>query len=284
MKHILLPTDFSENSWEAIQYAMNLFKKQRVTFFLMHSYEPHVSAPSTAVTSKRANSIIMDSIKEEAKNGLQETLKKALEVNTNKEHQFKTIIINDYFLGAVQSTVSNMKIDAVVVGTKGASGLKEVTIGSNTANLIGKLKCPIIAVPKNVVLKSLSDIGFASDYSISEYHHGLDLLIELASNFKSKISVVHVMNHSKELSSEMRANKMILEAELKPIPIDFYCITDVSVEVGTRIFSESRQLDMMCVIAKQHGFFDKLLHKSQSKSISHHAKVPLIIFNHAAFA
>ncbi|WP_299528057.1 universal stress protein, partial [uncultured Lutibacter sp.] len=36
MKNILLPTDFSENSWNAIKYALELYKKTACNFYLLH--------------------------------------------------------------------------------------------------------------------------------------------------------------------------------------------------------------------------------------------------------
>lgn len=283
MKNILLPTDFSQNSWEAIQYALNLFKEAECTFYLMHSFEPQAAAPSTAVTSKRAYSVIMESMKTVAEEGLKDIMDKINSLPKNEDHSFKTLIINDYFINAVKEKVEALNIDAVILGTKGASGLKEVTLGSNTANLIGKLACPIVAVPTNAIWKGVKEIGFAVDYAMPSYKKGLGLLKDLAEHYQSKIAVVHIIDKDKALSKTMLASKAALERYLKPIPINFFNLTDVSVELGTRIFSESRQLDVMCVIAKQRGFFERLFNKSQSKSISHHANVPLIIFNEANF-
>ena len=36
MKTILLPTDFSDNSWNAIEYALNLNKDTDCNFYLLH--------------------------------------------------------------------------------------------------------------------------------------------------------------------------------------------------------------------------------------------------------
>ncbi|PWI29570.1 hypothetical protein DI383_10120 [Flavobacteriaceae bacterium LYZ1037] len=282
MKKILLPTDFSANSWEASLYAFNLFKDETCTFYIMHSLEPLVSAPSTAVSSKRANEAISKSRLNESKIELEKELNKIHELPKNNKHSFETIIVHDYFLSAVHGTTKELAIDIVVLGTKGASGIKEMTIGSNTANLIKKQTCPIIAVPQGALVnnKSMLEIGFATDFSIANYHHDLDLLKAIATANTSRISVVHVLNKQAELSPELRANKLALEMTLKPLPIDFYFITDVAVEVGTRVFSESRKLGMLCIINKKRSFFEKLFSKSNSKSISSHLNVPLIIFNH----
>ena len=40
MKHILLPTDFSDNSWNAITYAIQLFKDEACVFFILNTYTP----------------------------------------------------------------------------------------------------------------------------------------------------------------------------------------------------------------------------------------------------
>ena len=40
MKKILLPTDFSDSAWNAITYAMDFFKNEVCTFYLLHAYTP----------------------------------------------------------------------------------------------------------------------------------------------------------------------------------------------------------------------------------------------------
>ena len=42
MKNILLPTDFSDNSWNAIKYAFNLFKNEKCKYYLLNTYTPKV--------------------------------------------------------------------------------------------------------------------------------------------------------------------------------------------------------------------------------------------------
>ena len=282
MTKILLPTDFSSNSWEAILYALRLFKDKQCAFYIMHSVEPLVSGPSSGITSKRGQEAISKSRINEVKNNMERVLVKLAALPKNNKHTFENLIVHDYFLDAVQQTVNKSDMDIVVVGTKGASAIKEVTIGSNTANLINKLTCPIIAVPKDGLATTMTEIGFASDFSIGNYGNELDLLKEIATTNASRMSIVHV-SKTGEITPELLVNKQALETALKPLPIDFYLLTDVSVEVGTRVFSESRRLGMLCIINKKRSFLEKMFSKSNSKSISSNLNVPLIIFNHGNF-
>ena len=51
MKHIILPTDFSENALNASMYALKLFEKERCTFHLVNCYAPLESHQSIYATS-----------------------------------------------------------------------------------------------------------------------------------------------------------------------------------------------------------------------------------------
>ena len=42
MKKILLPTDFSDNAWNAIVYALKLYKNQKCKFVLLNTYTPMI--------------------------------------------------------------------------------------------------------------------------------------------------------------------------------------------------------------------------------------------------
>lgn len=283
MKNILLPTDFSENAWNAMQYAFELFKNNDCTFFVMHSLDDRMSAPSAGVKSKRANEIINKSRIRECNEGLAKVLERIDDLPKNNKHTIESLLVKNNFISAVRAAAVQLNIDIVVVGTKGASGVKEVVIGSNTGNLIKKLSFPIIAVPSDAKIKDLSEIGFATDFSIKNYEDGIDLLKEIAIANNSKMAVVNIVNKGVELSSDELENKSNLINILKPLHVDFYTLTDIPIETGIRAFSESRKLGMLCVITKKHSFFEKIFSKSHSKSISHNISVPLIVFDQKAF-
>jgi nucleotide-binding universal stress UspA family protein len=266
-----------------MQYAFELFKDNECTFFVMHSIESGMSAPSTGVKSKRASEIIIKSRIKEANEGLARILKRIDELPENNKHIIEPLLVKNNFISAVHSAAEQLNIDVVIVGTKGASGVKEVVIGSNTGNLIKKLSFPIIAVPSKAKTKDLDEIGFATDYSIKNYEDGIELLKEIAIANNSKISVVNIVNKGAELSSDELENKSNLTDTLNELDLTFYTLTDIPIETGIRAFSESRKLGMLCVITKKHSFFEKIFSKSHSKSISHNISVPLIVFDQKAF-
>ena len=88
MKKILLPTDFSKNSWNAIYYALELFKTTECLFYLVHTYTPILYNPELSSTS-RQDLELMDITRKNSQNRLKKTKEKILEniqiTNTNSK-------------------------------------------------------------------------------------------------------------------------------------------------------------------------------------------------------
>lgn len=283
MKTILLPTDFSDNSRKAIEYALQLFKNETCNFYIMHALDSMASAPSTGVTSKRASQAIYDSRVKASKDDLDKLLKRVQDYSNNPKHTFETKLVNGSLVNAVQAFAETTDVQIAVIGNKGASAIQKATFGSNAAQLILKLTCPIIAVPETANANDISEIGFATDYTIENFGNGLNLLKEIALLNNAKLAVVNVVNKGSEPISDLLTKREKFEKAFTPLTLEYYTITDVPVEIGIKVFSESRKIDMLALITKKRSFFEKLTTKNHSKAISHNIDVPLLVFDQRSF-
>ena len=279
MTNILLPTDFSENAWHAIEYALELFKDQTCNFYILNSFDEPASGGYMGVTSAMAKESIYKAHVENSKSGLRTVLDKVNSTYSNENHKFKCLSVFKSFPSAVKKVVVDFNIDCIIMGTKGAGGLKEITFGSNTSGLIGTVNCPIIAIPKYAEFKAFKEIGISTDFDISFTEKGLSPLLEIAKSNEALVSVCHVMDRVKKLSSSQNEKKEALKVLLNDYSAGYFTLTGIGVSTGIRAFVQSRKLDMLCVIAKEHDFLKRLLNQSYSKSISHRANVPLLILN-----
>ncbi|QDO94970.1 universal stress protein [Formosa sediminum] len=279
MKRILLPTDFSENAWNAIVYAVALYQDLDCIFYVFNVYNQPVSGPYTGITSAKARAAIQQAQVENSKKGLENVLSKINSTFKNPKHTFTSVSKYELFDVAVQEVVKTLQIDCIIMGTNGASTLKEMTLGSKTASLIGVVNCPIIAVPKRKNYRRIKEIGLSTDYDIPFSDYGLDPLLRLAALNQSKISVLHIRDRDKQLTSKQVAAQESLKSILKPYSSDFFTLTDIGIATGVHAFSESRKLDLLCVIAKEQDFLKRILNQSHSKSISNHSQIPLLILN-----
>ncbi|HEA20564.1 MAG TPA: universal stress protein [Pricia antarctica] len=279
MKHILIPTDFSDNAWNAVVYGLEMFKKTRCTFYLTHvnPIPPYSGAGSSlhANGDKFKNAILKQS-KEELYQ-LSARIKKEFPKDLN--HTFIPVALYDFFVDAIKRESENKKIDLIIMGTKGATGLKKATIGSNTGDIITKVKCPLLAVPEDSRSNGFKEIAFPTDYQIGYDLNVLDTLIEIATINTSEIHIVHISKNEKELSEEQQKNKDFLNDYLVNVDHSFHSLTGQNLESAVQCFTESRDIDMIAMVAKNLNFFQRILFKPDVEKISYHTKIPFLVLH-----
>ncbi len=281
MKNILIPTDFSENSWNAIQYALNLYKKTECNFYLLHindrsSYEYNgiIHAPSVKPKEKK----IWEPLKEE----LNKFLKRIEQLPNNARHHFFMLTDEGFFIDSIRRHVEEKKIDLIVMGTKGATGLKELIIGSNTGDVIKKVQCNTLTIPENTNGHSPKEVAFATDYNIFYSATILTAISELLQTNDASIRVMHVSKRGDNLTEEQTSNKEYLQDYLDETFEDlnsFHTITNKSVTAAIECFMESRDIDMIVMVAKNLNFLQQVLFNSKVEKVSFHTTVPFLVLH-----
>lgn len=278
MKNILVPTDFSENSWNAIKYALELFKKKKCNFYLLHvtSITNYIDTNAPLLTDIES---IENALIKEAKSNLQELLKKIKSHNGNNKHNYITLTSIDYFIDAVRNQVAEKKIDLVVMGTKGATGFKEAMVGSNTGDLITKVQCPVLVVPEAAIFKIPKEIAFPTDYNIFYQTNILSEISQLARMYKSAIRVLHVSKRNEILSVFQKENQEYLSDYFMDEKHSFHRITSKKIESGLQCFVESRNIGLIVMVAKNLNLFQQLLFKPTVEEISYHTEIPFLVLH-----
>lgn len=153
MLQILVPTDFSKNAWNAIKYGLKLFENTNCTFYLLH-VNPIPSYSGAGSSVKGSSQMVRESVLKESKENLDQLLLRIKNIPASAKHSFVTTAFHDFFVDSIKREVETKKIDLIIMGTKGSSGLRKVTMGSNTGDVITKVKCPLLAVPENAIFKN----------------------------------------------------------------------------------------------------------------------------------
>lgn len=277
MKNILLPTDFSENSWNAIKYALQFHKNTACNFYLLH-----VTVISNYATGEYPlipmGSLVYQTLLEQAKTSLKDLLEKIKQLPSNPKHKFYTISSYGFFTDAVNNQIDEKNIDLIVMGTKGASGLSEV-IGSNTGDLITKVKCPSLIVPEKAVYRDPKEIAFPTDYNVFYQHKILDTIAELAKMYDSAIRILHIVKKDETLTASQIENKEFLNNFFLDEKHSFHILTNKKIEEGVQCFVESRNIDMIIMVAKNLNLFQRILFKPVVEEISYHIEIPFLVLH-----
>ena len=278
MQRILIPTDFSDNSWNAIKYGMELYKNVKCMFYLLHINPiPPYSAAGTSV--RTTTLVLKDAMLKESKVLLKKLLSRIKEISNSQLHTFSTIARYDYFVDCVKQEVEDKEIDLIIMGTKGASGLKKVTVGSNTGDVITKVKCPLLAIPENAKFQIPREIAFPTDYHIAYNMNVLDTLINMVQMNDATLRIVHISRKGEELSEEQLAHKEFLHDYLRGIEHSFHSLTGTRLETAIQCFVESRDINIVAMVAKNLNFFQRILFKPAVEEISYHTDIPFLVLH-----
>ena len=139
MKRILLPTDFSENAYNAISYALQLFAEDECTFYLLHTYIPVDTTGGMLVNTYSALQL-EEATRDAAGKRMKLLEEKLLKEYPNPKHSFEKILTFNLVVSEILASVKEYKIDLIIMGTQGATGAKEIFLGTHTMFTIKKVK------------------------------------------------------------------------------------------------------------------------------------------------
>ena len=175
MRKILVPTDFSDNAMNAIQYALELFKYERSDFFIMNAYQDKIYADTTLLKNETLDKVTK-SISDKSQEQLENTLKKIKEISPNPRHTYTIASSNSMLMDEADKIVDEENIDIIVMGTRGETNDRKLTFGSHTLQILKYVQCPVLAIPENYKYTQPKHIFFPTDYMIPYNLRELKLL------------------------------------------------------------------------------------------------------------
>lgn len=168
----------------------------------------------------------------------------------------------------------NNDIDLIIMGTKGASGLKKVLLGSNTNAVISNLDIPVIAVPEHARFDNMKHIVYASDFLAIDKE--MEILIRFAQPFKSSIHILHIVstNSKKKIDSLAIKNKLIEKHNYAPISI--HISVNENVQEAIDEYVADIKADLLAMFTHKPSFFEKLFGESVTREMAFQNWIPLL--------
>lgn len=279
MKNILLPTDFSENSWNAVKYALRFFRTIKCNFYLLHVNRlSHLESDAQALPMDQD---YIDAVyTKPAKKQLRNVLKQISKLSPNHEnHKFFTLTDYNSFIESIRKTVDEKHIDYIVMGTKGATGLERIVLGSNTADVITKVKCNTFTIPENAEFIPPKELAFPTDFSLSHDLQILQPITEILEKFKASLRILNIKKNKTPLTHEQNKNKELLEDYFNDQTYSFHYLSNSKIEDAIQCFVESRDIAVICMVAKNLNYFQQILFHSKVERISYHTDRPFLVLH-----
>lgn len=275
MKKILLPTDFSANAYNAIEYALQLFKDEECIFYLLHAFAPG-SYIISSVDDGPSNMVIEDIARRNAEDQLQEIKSKIDAEHAYPKHTLEVIISFSSLMSEMKSVVKERDIDLIVMGTQGATGAKEVFLGTNTMDAIRKVKIALIAVPEGFTYQKPQEILFTTDLKFSMENKYLPLLRWIGTKHIARINALNIYT-GRSLEPYQEEVKNQLATYFKDNSYLFHELEYMSVTEAVEHFQIKHKADFLVMINNKHTYFENLLFKPVIKEIVYHTSIPFMV-------
>jgi nucleotide-binding universal stress UspA family protein len=267
---IVIPTDFSQPAKQALLHAIALAHKLKASISVLHINQvAMVDSTMPAETYQLLVKEIEDQTTFLFNKLEQEVLKDCgVDYSVHSKYGFVAEEICDFS--------QKQEADLIVLGTTGSSGSAEILFGTNAASVVAKTHVPVMVIPKNAVYKEFSKIVYATDYNEPEFP-SLMRLIYFAEQFDCPLDILHVKSDADHYFNV--ENNFFAKNKGK---ISYPNIRFVELEKGDVIESinhyvEENKVDLLVMAKHNRNFFDRLFHKSLSKHMAFHTRIPLLV-------
>jgi len=273
MKKILVPTDFSNLSDNALNYAVQLAKRADAELLLFHAYFVPVFVHDPILMLPTEQELEKDALL--ALEKLKQSIQKA---NTG-------LIVDFYATPGIPVEEINIcakkeKADMIVVGAQGAGYLEERVLGSTAALLIRKAKIPVMVIDHKVRFREPEKIVLAVDFAETDNKTVLKPLKELAALFQSHVCVLNVFPQTEIIPNLGEiAESFRLEHSLKYIHHTFFYTEHADIVGGINSFVKQHHIDMVVMVARKHSVISRLFREPLTKKMAFHSSVPLLILH-----
>jgi nucleotide-binding universal stress UspA family protein len=274
MKKILVPIDFSEESLNAFDLAIQIGRKTGTEVFALHVLEGHNEQHFNVtgemdLSGSQADNIYFIELFRKTKKKLTDLIEK---IEYNDISLFGLIKTGNIYK-RISEIITDEHIDLVVMGSKGSSGIKELLLGSNAEKVIRHVQCPVLTVKEKTDLSSVKKMAFATDLSdvqiflvekLKKFVKVLDLELVLL-----KINTHHHLPPDKaEIHQQLfeYAHKFHLE------DADLQVYDDDYIEEGVVRFAEEEHLDIIALGTHGRTGMAHIIAGSVAENIANHAK------------
>ena len=267
---IVVPTDFSETAYVAIDHAVDLAKKFDAEIILIHVLETGAYQGIFSPSKKTEYSEL-----EEAQKKLQEDahkLEKETGINVAQE------VVRGRIHEEIVRIANENDADMIVMGTHGSSGWEEFFVGSNAFKVVTQTGCPILTIQGQATDPECKNIILPLD-TTAETRQKVPYAAAMAKKFGSTVHMAALISDD---TAEVRHDFEIKNKHIK----DYFEREGVefteSYLVGTNLasmtmnFAESKGGNLIVMMTEQESNLTGFLMGPFAQQIVNHSKIPVL--------
>lgn len=270
MKTILVPTDFSALSLKALDFGIDLAMKANADLLILNTFVTPYEFASRL-------DLVLESYRKDSEKKLNALLKKLQERPNIPINRIKAFVEVGEMTSTTAKFIEKHKVDLVIMGTQGASGIKKTLIGSNTAEMLKLAPCDILAIPEKAGFEKINSFIYATDHTENDLK-----ILKRVSAYRqyfqdASIKTLHV---AKEKNFETSIRYYGYKQYLKKVEglqnIQHHIIINKDPEAGISDFTKNRKNAILTVARHKKSIWDLMFGKSLTAKLSYHTHLPIL--------
>ncbi|WP_298879283.1 universal stress protein [uncultured Polaribacter sp.] len=273
MKKIIVPVDFSQHSEYALKTAALLANKHNATVYALHMLDiQEVSLTESQINQQEKTMYFLKLAEQKFKDFLEKEYLEDVKVVPVIKH-YKVF-------SEVNSIAKEVDADIIIMGSHGATGLKEFFVGSNTEKVVRNVDLPVLVIKNEMTNVDFADIVVATDFSDESVPAFKKMLKSLEFlNAKKHLLYVNLPNEDFKTTSEMEtmANDFLIKVEgnsHRLINVNYVCAR--SIENGILNFSNALGADLISVITHGRKGLSHIFAGSVAEDLTNHSTLPIM--------
>jgi len=280
MKRIVIPTDFSSNAGDALNYALHLTQNADTIIQIVHVINPNIQIAD--IHTGATNAILKQMIEsaQERLDTVDAMAKIYCKENDDKNLEISSVLMFGNFSDQIKKAAIDFDADIIIMGTQGENhSFTEKVFGTVSSNVIKNSSVPVMLIPSGYKFKDIDNIIFATNLDHSDPYELYQATKLLSPNY-GVIQCVHVVKINEDKNSEEIDKFSEYMIENSPsIQTRFFTEVSDDVEEVIQEYAENYDAELIIMHKKQKTILQRVFSPSYTKRMLWLINRPLMVLN-----
>jgi nucleotide-binding universal stress UspA family protein len=263
MRKILIPTDFSPVSKNALIYGLNLYKNTETSFDIIHIYHPSFDPVQPEIIE---STLGLEAVKNEIMEGFIDSI-------SEFANEFNVEVTSSIELGfTIEKIVELSKnYELIIMGATGNNSLINKIFGGVSSEVAAESKCPVLLIPGSVSYNQIKNVLYSYDYDgIDDFV--LQDVTGFTKRYGAKLHFVHIYNKEKKSINIKLPDDFDIDHTISIVQAD-------SIHEGLSKYIEENNIDIVIMATKTKNFWEKIINRNHTRRFALTTKVPLLVYH-----
>jgi len=272
---ILLATDFSEDSYNAYKYALQLINNMKVEMIVLHVIPAMIPSLELPLVDQSAKKDRLGEAAMKMKAFIERGISETSSPGVNYYEKIHTSIEIGDPVKNIGQTIDSNQIKLTITGRRGQNNNLLKSLGTVSLSLLNDLKSDVFIIPSKTEYKTIKKVGFAMAY-YNDNPYYITKTKEIFQNKDLEFEYVHIATQNKANYAEANLSQPPSN-RFNNKKVQWSTISADNIAEALISFSLEKNLDVLVLLERKKGLFQKIFAKNTAKDVIKISEYPILV-------